>query len=110
MKPTIEVNQMNFKSEVLNSTQLVIVDFWAERCDSCKMVAPLLEEIAVENAGRMKIAKVNMDENPALSEPYHITVIPTLLFFFNGLVYGQIVGIASKKAILSKMEEITAPI
>jgi thioredoxin 1 len=108
MKPIVDVNEMNFASEVLNSTRPVIVDFWAEWCGPCKMIAPVLEEIATECAGRYKIARVNVDENPALARNHHIRSIPTLLYFADGLVHAQIVGIAGKTEILSKLEEITA--
>jgi thioredoxin 1 len=107
MKAIIEVNQANFQNEVLNSTRPVLVDFRAEWCSPCKMIDPMLEEIATEHTGLVKFASVNVDENPALSGQYHITAIPTLLFFINGLVYGQIVGVAGKKAIVSKLEEMT---
>ena len=108
MKPIIDVNETNFESEVLNSTRPVIVDFWAGWCGPCKMMAPLLEEIATERLGRYKIARVNVDENPALARNYHIQSIPTLLYFANGLVHAQIVGVADKPAMLSKLEEIMA--
>jgi thioredoxin len=99
---------MNFQSEVLNSTQLIIVDFWAERCDPCKIIAPMLEEIAMEHTGRVKVAKVNVDQNPALVRQYHITAIPTLLFFVNGLVRDEITGVQGKNFIVSKLDEVMA--
>ncbi len=105
MKP-IYVDEASFKSEVLDSTQPVLVDFWAEWCGPCKALAPLLEEIAREQTGRVKIAKVNVDENPVLAEHYHIESIPTLIYFSNGLVHDQIVGLAGKKEIVSRLAAV----
>ncbi len=109
MKPTIEINQANFETEVLKSTQPVLVDFWAAWCGPCKMIAPVLDEIATEQAGRVKVAKVNVDENPELAARYGIQSIPTLLYFAGGEVRHQSVGVAGKKAIVAKLESLTVP-
>jgi thioredoxin 1 len=107
MKTTIEINQANFETEVLQSAQPVLVDFWAEWCGPCKMIAPVLDEIATEQAGRVKVAKVNVDANPELAARYGIQSIPTLLYFTGGEVRHQTVGVASKKAIVAKLESLT---
>jgi thioredoxin len=86
----------------------VLVDFWAEWCVPCKTQAPLLEEIAREQAGKVKVVKVNVDENPVLAEHYHIESIPTLIYFYNGLVHDQIVGPAEKQEIVTKLEGVRA--
>ncbi|MDR3458807.1 MAG: thioredoxin [Verrucomicrobiae bacterium] len=106
MKSTVTVNANNFKREVLEATQPVLVDFWAEWCGPCKMLAPVLEEIATEHAGRVKIAKVNVDENPTLAEQHHVQSIPTLVYYHNGLIHDQVVGVASKKTIVSRLETL----
>ena len=108
MKNTIEINTANFDAEVLQSAQPVLVDFWAEWCGPCKMVSPVLEEIAGEFAGRVKVAKVNVDDNQALAERFRVQAIPTLLFFANGKVQHQSVGASGKKAIVAKLESLLA--
>jgi thioredoxin 1 len=106
MKSTIEVNEANFAAEVLNSTQPVVVDFWAEWCGPCKMLGPVLDEVASEQSGKAKVAKVNIDENSALAERFGIRSIPTLLYFNGGEVRKQTVGVVSKKTIVSTLEAV----
>jgi len=107
MKSTIEVNEANFQAEVLNSEQPVVVDFWAEWCGPCKMLGPVLDEVASEQSGKAKVAKVNIDQNSALAERFGIRAVPTLLYFSGGEVRKQIVGLASKKAIVSTLEAVS---
>jgi thioredoxin 1 len=109
MKQTIEINESNFESEVLRSTQPVLVDFWAEWCGPCKMIAPVLDEIAEEQIGRVKIGKVNVDSNPALAARFGIQSIPTLLYFADGELKDKTVGVVGKRAILSKLEKLAVP-
>jgi|SRR5579859_5394534 len=104
MKATIEINEANFEAEVLKSSQPVLVDFWAEWCGPCKMLAPVLEEIAAEQDSEVKVTKVNVDEHPALAARFGIRSIPTLLYFADGEMRHQTVGVVSKKTILSNLK------
>jgi thioredoxin 1 len=109
MKPTIEINDANFENEVLKSNQPVLVDFWAEWCGPCKMLAPVLDEIAVEQTGRVKVAKVDVDSNAALAARFGIQSIPTLLYFAGGEVRDKTIGAVNKRAIVSKLEKLAVP-
>src|SRR5258708_2737167 len=97
MKTTIELNETNFDREVLQSNLPVVVDFWAEWCGPCKMLAPVLDEIAREQQGNAVVAKVNIDEQPGLAARFKIQGIPTLLYFNGGELRDQTVGVVSKK-------------
>ena len=109
MKTIVEVNEANFATEVLQSSQPVLVDFWAEWCGPCKMIAPVLEEIATEQAGRVKVAKVNVDTAPDLAAQFGIQSIPTLLYFVDGKVRDQTIGAVAKRTIVFKLEKLAVP-
>ena len=103
---TKTVTDATFDAEVLASDTPVLVDFWAEWCGPCKMVAPVLEEIAAENAGKITVAKVNIDENPEIARRYQIMSIPTMSVFAGGEVVRSIVGAKPKAALLRDLEGI----
>jgi thioredoxin 1 len=105
MGATKAVTDDNFEAEVLKSSKPVIVDYWAEWCGPCRMIAPVLEEIASEYAEQIDVVKLNVDENPVTAQRYQILAIPTLNVFHNGEVVKQIKGAKPKAALLKDLAE-----
>ena len=94
-----------FDEEIAGSSEPVLVDFWAEWCGPCKMIAPILEQIAVENAGKLKIAKLNVDDNPDIARRFDVMSIPTLILFKDGQDVKRLVGAKGKRQLLAELEE-----
>lgn len=105
MADVLEVNQDNFESEVLQATQPVLVDFWAPWCGPCRMVGPVVEELAGENADSVKVAKVNLDDNQNLAMNYQISSIPTLMLFKGGEVIDRFVGVQPKARLQEAIDQ-----
>ncbi len=104
----VTLTESNFADEVLNSPTPVLVDFWAEWCGPCKMIGPLLDELAGEYDGRVKFGKVNIDDFQQLASQHGIRAVPTLLIFKDGLVAEQIVGARSKRDLKANLDKVAA--
>jgi thioredoxin 1 len=104
----VQLTKENFATEVLQNPTPILVDFWAEWCGPCKMIAPVLDELADEYDGRVRIGKVNIDEQQSLASEYGIRAIPTLLLFQQGQVAEQIVGLKSKRDLKTSFDRIAA--
>jgi len=102
---TLHFTDANFKKEVLESAHPVMVDFWAGWCGPCKMIAPIIDELAKEYAGKMKIGKIDIDSNSKVATDYGVMSIPTIIFFKNGKVSNQVVGAMSRPDLKRKIEE-----
>ena len=108
MAHPVAVTDSTFETEVLKSPTPVLVDFWAEWCGPCKMVTPVLTQIAQEQNGKLKIVKLNVDENPTMMTKFGIRGIPTLILFKDGQPVEQMVGFTPKKAILGRLQKYIA--
>ena len=104
----IKVSDASFQADVLDAKKPVLVDFWAEWCGPCKMIAPVLDELAGEYAGKVKIGKVNIDEHQGIAAQYSVRAIPTLLLFSKGQVTEQMVGLRSKRDLKASFDRVTA--
>ncbi len=102
----IQLTSDNFAAEVLQGSSPIVVDFWAEWCGPCKALGPLLQELATEYDGRVRVGKVDVDSQQALATQYGIQSIPTLLFFAKGQVTEQVVGLRSKKDLKAKFDRL----
>ncbi|GAA1250011.1 thioredoxin [Pseudonocardia aurantiaca] len=108
MANTVEVTDASFESDVLKSDKTVVVDFWATWCGPCKMVAPVLDEIAGEHQDKLTVAKLDIDANPSTARDYQVMSIPTMIVFQDGKPVKQIVGAKPKAALLSDLADYLA--
>ena len=100
-----EFTDQNFQSEVLDSSIPVLVDFWAPWCGPCKMIAPTIEELASQYEGKVKVGKLNTDENPQTASAHQISAIPTVMLFKDGRVVDQFVGVTPKEKIVASIDK-----
>ncbi len=107
MEHPITLTDTNFRNEVLESQEPVLVDFWAPWCGPCKMIAPVIEEVAKEFAGKVKVGKLNTDDNQNTAAQFRIMGIPSLLIYKDGEVVDRIVGVVPKQQIVQKLENFT---
>ncbi len=104
----VEFTDANFQTDVLDSDKVSLVDFWAEWCGPCRMIGPVVEELATEYEGKANIGKLNVDENPGVAMKYGVRSIPTLLFIKNGEVVDKQIGVAPKAALQQKLDALIA--
>ena len=108
MAKPVDVNEASFDKVVLQAKEPVLVDFWAPWCGPCKMVGPVVEELAKEYAGKIKVCKMNTDENPVTASAYRISAIPTLLFFKGGKVMNDMQGMQPKEEMKKSLDALLA--
>lgn len=104
----LELTDTNFDSEVINSDQPVLVDFWAEWCQPCRMLAPTIDELAEEYQGKVKVGKLDTDSNRDVSMKFGINAIPTIILFHNGQVVRKFVGITPKQEFASELDKVVS--
>lgn len=102
----VVITDQNFDTEVIQSNKPVLVDFWAVWCGPCQMQGPIVEEVAVTMAGKAKIGKLNVDENPTVAQKYGIMSIPTIMIFKSGTVVKQFIGVQSKDTLLGELNKL----
>jgi thioredoxin 1 len=105
MHNAVEITDQNFESEVIQSTTPVLVDFWATWCGPCRMIAPVVEELADENTGSVKVCKINIDDSPGVASELGVSSIPTLMIFKNGQVVERFVGVQPKKRLQEALDQ-----
>ena len=105
---TLEFSDQNFESEVLNASTPVLVDFWAEWCSPCKALGPVIDDLANDYVGRVKIGKLNTDHNPSMSVRFSVSSIPTVILFNNGQIVDRFVGLQGKKVFQAAIDKLTS--